>query len=150
MNIGEALQGLAAILGIFYTIRIYRQARDKYPVFTYQQHSAGNQADWRWRIPDEELTLKLEEKDEVSRIHIPVRMLFFEKMCIYAGFVGAMLVIYLYGLLFVRDAGLPEYMIGLLFVFLSVALLNVGSRVSSISLHKNHLVITESYALLLK
>ncbi|MBF0611047.1 MAG: hypothetical protein G8345_04775 [Magnetococcales bacterium] len=150
MSISEVLQGLAAILGIFYTIRIYRQARDKYPVFRYDQHSTSNQEDWRWRLPDEELNLILEEDKEVSRIHIPVHFLFFEKLCIYAGFIAAVFVIYLYGLLIVRDAGLPEYFIGLLFVFLSVALLNVGSRVSSISLHRSHLVVAESYALFLK
>lgn len=144
------LKATVAVLGIAHVINIYRQAKREHPVFHYDQHSVANQDDWRWRKPDAELGLKLEDDEQKSCLYIPLQLLRFEKGCIVAGYLCGAFTLYLYGLLFMRGAGLPEYLIGGIFIVLSLALINVGSRVSSIALYPDHLVIAQNYAFVLK
>lgn len=150
LDIQDFIKASVAILGAAHVIRIYRQAKRDHPVFHYGQHSTANEADWRWRKPDAELGLKLEDDENKSCLHIPHRLLGIEKGCIVAGYVCAVFILYLYAMLFIRDAGWPEYLIGVIFIILSLALINVGSRASSIALYPDHLVIVQNYAFILR
>lgn len=149
-NPQDFIKATVALLGAAHVINIYRQAKREHPVFHYDQHSTANEADWRWRKPDAELGLKLEDDEQKSCLHIHLRLLGIEKVCIIAGYLASAFTLYLYGLLFMRDADWPEYLIGAIFIILSLALINVGNRVSSIALYPKHLVIIEPYALILK
>lgn len=144
------LKATVAILGVVHVIGIYYQAKREHPVFHYGEHSSANKDDWRWRKPDAQLALKLEDDEQKSCLQIPLQLLGFEKGCIIAGYLCSLFTLYLYGLLLMRDAGLPEYLIGGIFIILSLALINVGNRVSSIALYPEHLVIIEPYAFILK
>ncbi|WP_338847302.1 hypothetical protein V8J88_01120 [Massilia sp. W12] len=140
------LKLLAALAGMYYTIKIFRDAQARHPVFDYTGHSQANDAAWRWRKPDAELGLRLEDDAQKSILHIPVNFLFFEKICMLAGAACTLLTLYLYGLFVWRNSGVGEYLMGLIFVFLSIALLHVGSRVSALILYPDHLVVVVRYA----
>ncbi|MEN9868597.1 MAG: hypothetical protein RL748_4187 [Pseudomonadota bacterium] len=144
------LKLLAAVGGIFYVIQVWRQAQAKHPVFSYDQHSLPNETNWRWRKPDVELGMQLRDDPQKSTLHLPVHYLGFEKVCIVIGALGALFVLYLYGLFVVRHDGIGNYLGGLVFVFLSLALLHVGSRVSTLTLFQDHLVVVVQYAFVLK
>lgn len=149
-NTQDIIKAILAVSGIFYVSRIYYQAQREHPVFHYDQHSTANVADWRWRKPDEALGLRLEDDENKSCLHFPLQLLFVEKGCIGAGYLCALFTVVAFTMLFMRDAGWPEYLIAGVFAFLSIVLVNVGNRVSSIALYPEHLVIVENYAFFLK
>ncbi len=91
------LKLFVAICGIVYVIKIYRNAKAKHPVFTYDQHSTANSNDWRWRKPDAELALTLTDDAQTSQVQFPVQWLFVEKICILTGYFGAGFLVFLYG-----------------------------------------------------
>jgi hypothetical protein len=117
--------------------------------YLYQEHSTANTADWRWRKPDAELALTVIDVADKSEVQLPVQRRFFEKIFIGSGYLALAFVLYLYVLLMQRGAGVPEYLGGLVFVFFSMALLHVGSRVSSVILYPDHLVVIRDYGFVL-
>lgn len=149
-TIQDIINTIIAISGIFYVSKIYHQSRHDHPVFHYDQHSSPNQADWRWRKPDAKLGLTLKDDEQKSCLQIPLHPLTFEKVCISVGYVCAAFTLVIYGMLIIRNAGWPEYLSGLIFIILTLALINVGNRVSSITLYPDHLRIVENYGFILK
>lgn len=144
------LKLFAAICGVLYTIKIYRDAKAKHPVFEYTQHSTPNETNWRWRKPDAELALTLTDDAHTSHIALPTEWKFFEKIFVVFGYIVMAFLVYLYIFLLMRNAGLSEYLFSLLIVFFGLALLNIGCRVNSLVLYADHLVVIERYAFVLK
>jgi hypothetical protein len=141
---------LPALAAVAYVINIYRKARLEHPVFQYEQHSIPNQANWRWRKPNAELGLKLEDDEQKSCLHIPLRLLTAEKVYIVSGYLMAVTTLYFFVLLVMRDAELYEYLLILFFPIMGFIFINVGNRVSSVSLYPDHLVVIDNYAFILK
>lgn len=146
----DIIKLITTIIACTGAIVALRQAKREHPVFHYDQNSSANEVDWRWRKPDAQLGLKLEDDEQKSCLHIPVQLSWIEKGCAVAGYLCAAFVLYMYGVLFMRDAGWPDYMISGIFIILSLALLRTSGRVSSIALYPEHLVIIEPYAFILK
>ncbi len=146
----DVFKAISVVLSIITVTWGYFNAKAKYPVFHYQEHSSANYDSWRWRKPDKALALKVEDDAQKSCLLIPEHLLFQEKACIVVGYFGALFTLYLYGLLVYRDVGFPEYLMSLLFVMLSWALLNVGGRITSLTLSPDKLVLEEHYAFFLK
>jgi hypothetical protein len=144
------LKLLAAICGVLVVIKVYRDSLAKHPVFTYEEHSTQNEADWRWRKPDAELGLSLTDDEQKSCLRFPVKWLFFQKIMVVVGYMGIGFVLFGYVMLLIRNAGWGDYLVSLLFVFLSLAFLNVGSRVSSLTLYADHLVVIVRYGFVLQ
>ncbi|MCK5684111.1 hypothetical protein KAJ27_08315 [bacterium] len=102
-NILFIIKLLAAISGCCYVINIYKRTQQKHPVFHYDEHSTQNESDWRWRKPDNELGLKLEDDQYKSSLHIPLRLLGFEKGCIVAGYIFSVITLGMFVAMFFRN-----------------------------------------------
>ncbi len=149
----EIIKWIAAITGVIYVISAYRAARAKHPVFQYDQHSAANQHDWRWRRPDEELALQLLDDEQKSCLTLPTEAKLFEKCIVAGGVLFQVLAVFM--LVFVLfKRGAAEAMAGLfpmlLIFWLGHAMLRVGARACQVILYPDHLVVVETHAILLK
>ena len=96
----------AASLCLIHIIRVYRRSRRSHQPVRYSELSMPNQDSWRWRRPDAELGLTLEDEPNRSVLLLPVRLLAFEKVFIAAGYLGlvASLVLLVVDIPFLRDA----------------------------------------------
>jgi hypothetical protein len=146
------LKLFVAMAGVVYVVHAWRKAQARHPVFSYEQHSLSNQANWRWRKPDAELALQVEDEEQKSCLRLPAQLLFFEKIFVLFGPVTmvaaiAIIIASFYNLGFAVDGRI--IFCALIFYF-GTFLLNIGARVSELILYPDHLVVVESYAFVLK
>ncbi len=146
----DIVKGIGAVLGLVSVIGVYLDAKRKHPDYHYNEHSEANSDAWRWRKPNTDLALNVEDDEQKSSLYIPAPLLFFEKVLVVFGYAAALGTLAIYAMFISRGSGLPDYFIGTIFILLSWALLRVGSRVSSISLYPEKVVVVESYAFVLK
>ena len=149
MALQQFLQGVIAVCGLCYVIRIYLDAKQQHPPCHYHEHSTDNIDIWRWRKPDEMLALKVLEDKNSSRIKLPVGYLLRDKIMVLLGYGFALASIVIYIALVLRGAGVSEYLMASIFVLLATMLLHVGSRVTDIVLSPTELRITRRYAFFL-
>ncbi len=135
----ELLSAVLAVVGAYF---LYKKSQIEHPVMDYSQHSSSNQDAWRWRKPDQELALQLVDEDNCSRIVLPAKPLFFEAIFIALGYVLGVFVLYLFIILVQRGDTWPSFMVCLLFFLMSYFLLQIGSRVSEISLSPTQLIVS--------
>ncbi len=146
------LKLFVAVSGIFYVIKAWRNAQAKHPVFRYDQHSTPNQMDWRWRKPDAELALQVNDEEQKSCLHLPTQLFFFEKFIV---IFGVLTMIAAMALIVVAFTHPKSSLFGSLFFcalifYFGTLLLNMGARASTLILYPDHLVVVENYAFVLK
>lgn len=154
----ETFELLAGVLGLFAVIGVYRRAKRGYVKAPYEAHSRPAADAWRWRAPDDTKVLhqrsaedhhglRVEDGPEGSKLHIPLRMLPFEKGAVVFGYLGLAGCAWMLAVMLIDGRPLFMYSIMALFVALPWAMLYLGSRVVSIELSPDRVVFTLNYGL---
>lgn len=145
-NLQDWIKLAIVVLGLIHVIRIYREATRKYPPLRYTDHSSPNLDPWRWRKPDAELGLTVEDDTRRSVLHLPLRLTAGERVTIALGYAGVVGILAMLIPMIQRGAGWPDYLIVGVLTILPVAMLHVGSRAVRFELYPDRLLVVSHYA----
>ncbi|MDB9496087.1 hypothetical protein PN441_10995 [Spirulina major CS-329] len=119
-----------------------RQARTENPIIDYEKNSQPNRDPWRWRLPNPDLQLILEDHPQTSTIHLTPRRSFGEIIIVLMGY-GMTLMGLWFGLETLITTGDLKGLLIILVIFGGFGWLFwlVGSRVTRIELTPDRLTL---------
>jgi len=140
------LKILILLLVTHAVIRIYFDSKKNYPPLDYENYSTQNTESWRWRKPDEQLALHLQDEEEGSHLFLSGGMLGYEKMVVVFGYL-----LMIFGLValvkrvFQGDIDTTLFIIGSFFIVLGYGAINVGKYVSRIVLYPDKIEFVQDF-----
>lgn len=131
------LKLIILVLVTLSVIRIYFDSRRNYPPLDYEVASTPNTAPWRWRKPDDRLSLQLKDLDDSSHLYLQGRLLGYEKLFVAMGYllIGAVAWALVNRSFIQGHLDLPSVIVACVFLALGYGAIHVGQYVSRIVLY---------------
>ena len=140
------LKLIILILVTHTVIKIYFDSKKNYPPLDYQKYSTTNTERWRWRKPDEQLALHLQDEEDSSHLFLSGRLLGYEKLFVVFGYLLMIFAIFaLFKRVFQGDIDTTAFIIVSVFFALGYGAISVGKYVSRIVLYRDKIEFIQDF-----